>query len=299
MGMLRLICTLLFMALLAAPAAAQTNALNDYMGPREIGVGESMRADAHGAASTTLNPAGLALSNQLVFEGSFGYRPEDGASGVNVSACDSTVPVPACYYYRYFKASPEFGDESMSRRAHEFGISAARALSKTILVGVNSRYFDYNSELTGESDASGFAVDIGTIIQPIPMIRLGVAGYNLIAEDSPQYPMGVGAGISVRPTPKLGIGADGLWNLEGEATQKGRFGVGGEYFLQLSNPQHGYPLRFGGVFDRDLDSSYVTAGLGYVSRTMGIDVGARKQVSNGDEVMVQASLRLFGPTGRH
>ena len=92
---------------LSPNAAADADSLNDFFGPREISVGESMRADATGARATTLNPAGLGLNSQLVFQGAYGFRPDDSATAIAASACDSTVPVPGCFYYNYFDAEPE------------------------------------------------------------------------------------------------------------------------------------------------------------------------------------------------
>jgi hypothetical protein len=281
---------------LAPPAAARADSLTDYFGPREISVGETLRANAQGSQATTLNPAGLALTRQLVFEGSYGYRPEDSASTVAASACDSTVPVPGCFYYHYFTAKPEIEGMETSRRAHEFGIAAARALTRRISFGVNARYFDYESAIDGEADSSGFATDAGVTVRASESISAAVVGYNLLAEDSAQYPMAVGAGIALRPLQQLSIGADGVWNLdlpEGQST--GRYGGGIEYFFQTADRQSGYPLRLGAVYDNVAESTYVTGGLGLTTMKIGIDLGARRQVDGGDELTILGSLRLFGP----
>lgn len=280
--------------LLSTTAVAGANSLNDHFGPREISVGESQRANAQGSMATTLNPAGLALTRQLVFEGSYGYRPTDSASTVSASACDSTVPVPGCFYYHYFTAKPEVAGMEFSRRVHEFGIAAARAVTRRISVGVNTRYFDYDSELEGEADANGFAVDAGFTLRASESIQAAVVGYNLVAEDSVQYPMGVGAGLSIRPVAQFTISADGLWNLDAE-DGTGRYGGGLEYFLQSDDRQSGYPLRLGAVYDNEIDSTYVTGGLGLTTTRIGIDIGGRKQVDGGDELIILGSLRLFGP----
>ena len=42
-------------------------------------------------------------------------------------------------------------------------------------------------------------------------------------------------------------------------------------------------------------AAVASASLGFTSITMGLDVGARKQVDGGDELMIQAGLRVFGP----
>jgi hypothetical protein len=286
----------LALAAFVPDAAADANSLNDNLGPREIAIGESMRADSRGALATTLNPAGLGLDNKLVFEGSFGFRPGDDAYSASVSACDSTVPIPGCFYYQYFSAEPVLGGMSMKRRAHEFGTVLARRLTPRLTIGVTSRYFDYSSNMTGEEDADGFSWDIGMVLRATPKVSIAGVGYNLFGEDSAQYPRAVATGLTARFSPTLAFGVDALWNLEtpdGEST--GRYGGGLEYYLTSKNNQSAYPIRVGGVYDNQLESGYLTGGLGFGSAKLGIDIGARKQVSGGDELMVQASLRLFGP----
>jgi hypothetical protein len=278
------------------PAASRADSLTDYFGPREVSLGEGMRADSQGSLATTLNPAGLALGRQLVFEGSYGYRGADSASTVAVSACDSTVPVPGCFYYHYFTAKPEVEGMEFKRRVHEFGIAAARALSSRITFGVNTRYFDFESDLSGEEDKSGFASDAGLTVKATESVQLGVVGYNLLAADSVQYPLGIGAGLSIRPVSQLGIGLDGLWNLDlPEGTNTGRYGGGIEYFFQAEDRQSGFPIRAGAIHDRPLESTYITGGFGFTTPKIGIDVGARRQVDGGDELLILGSLRLFGP----
>ena len=288
----------LVLTVFVSDASADANSLNDNLGPREIGIGEAMRADSRGSSATTLNPAGLALDSLLVFEGSVGHRPGDGAYRVNVSACDSTVPIPGCFYYKYFSAAPEIGSSMMSRKAHELGSTVARRLSPRLLLGVTTKWFDYSSDLMsdGEGDASGFAVDAGLTMRATPTFNVAVVGYNLWGENSAQYPRGVGTGISMRPSGRLALGFDALWNLDAPDDQStGRYGGGGEFVL--GQGQSLYPLRAGGVYDKALEAGYLTGGLGLVTMKMGLDVGVRKQISGGDELMVVGSLRLFGPRG--
>lgn len=281
----------------AAPeAAADANSLNDNLGPREIAIGESMRADSRGALATRLNPAGLSLDTKLVFEGSFGFRRGDDAYAANVSACDSTVPIPGCFYYKYFTAEPELGGSIMKRRAHEFGSVLARRLTPRLSIGFTGKYFDYDSTMTGEEDSSGFSWDAGLILNAAPKLNVAFVGYNLFGDDSPQYPRAVAAGFTARMSQTLVFGADALWDLDApDGAKTGRFGGGAEYILTSGNGQSAYPLRVGGVFDRQVDSGYITGGVGFGTVKLGLDIGARKQVSGGDELMIQASLRLFGP----
>lgn len=295
-----LLCVPALLFLFSRPGQADADSLTDNLGPREIALGDSMRAEAVGALSTVLNPAGLALNRQLVFEASYGYQDTDKAKIGSVSACDSTTPVPGCFYYHYRNSKPMLGDMSITRRFHEGGVTAARALSPQILLGTNTRFFDYNSNAPDEEDMRGYAIDVGVIVQPTSSIRVAGVGYNLIGTDSPQYPRGVGTGIVLRPGGgMLGISFDAVWNLDRpDGEDKGRYGGGIEYLLAPTSVA-GYPLRAGGVYDDLSGAGYATFGVGYSTPKLGIDIGGRRQVSgDGDEFIIQAGLRIVGPATR-
>lgn len=297
----RALTVFIVLAGLSLDAHADADSLNDHLGPREIATGEASRSEARGALAVSLNPAGLALTRELVFEGGYGYRPGDAASTVAVSACDSTVPMPGCFYYRYLKASPDLNDMSFGRRTHEAGVSLARALSPRISLGITNRYFDYNSDLAGEEDASGWGTDAGLLVRATDFVNVGVVGYNLLSADSAQYPRAIGAGISARPAGQLLLAFDSLWNLEAPDGQStGRYGGGAEYFFQSADMQNGFPIRVGGVYDAGQESGYLTGGLGYMHAKFAFDLGVRKQLSGEQmdgtsELIVVASIRLFGP----
>lgn len=285
---------------LTTSAYADANSLIDYFGPRAIAVGDAMRADAKGATSIALNPAGLSLTRELVLEAHYGLRPDDSANSVNASLCDSTTPVAGCLYYRFFNASLELaGTDIAERRAHEVGFSASRALSQRLMFGITTKYFDYNSDLVGEEDSSGVSWDAGFTLLASSKLAIGAAGYNLVTtEDSAQYPRGVGSGVTVRPVAALAVSVDGLWNLDlPEGQSIGRYGGGAEYFFVSGDGQSGFPVRLGAVHDRALEGTYVTGGLGYRTERVGLDVGVRQQVDGGDQFMGLVSLRLFSPTG--
>lgn len=277
----------------APPASG--DALVENLNPRSIGMGETMRGSAHAGLSTSLNPAGLALSQQLVFEGTFGYRPEDGGIGASASACDATVAIAGCFYYQYFRASPEIEGEEERRRVHETGSLFASQLGEMAYAGVNVKYFDYRSELPGEEEGSGFGLDAGVALTAGDHVDLGLAGYNLIAHDAAQYPRGIGSGVTITPMEHLALALDGVWNLD-EEDGTGRYGLGGEYFFRAADAQAGVPVRLGGIYDVGREGGYVTGGVGYMTRRAGVDAGARYQVSGGDELMMLVSVRLFGPT---
>ena len=285
---------------LSASAQAEADSLTDNLGPRELALGESMRAGAVGSLSTVLNPAGLALNRQLVFEGSYGYRNADSASIASISACDSTTPIAGCFYYHYLSAQPELTGMDSKRRFHDAGMSSARAISPQILVGANMHYFDYNSNVAGEEDVRGYALDVGMIFKPSASLSVAGVGYNVLGTEAVQYPRGVATGLVLRPGQgALGMSLDALWNLDAaEGEGAGRYGGGLEFFMKGAQDA-GYPLRAGGVYDAATDAGYLTLGVGFASAKMGFDLGGRKQVSGGgDELIILAGLRIVGPTPR-
>jgi hypothetical protein len=285
-----------FAAAAAGSARADADSLTEDQGARELALGGAMRAGATGAMATTLNPAGLPLSQDLVFEGAYGYRPEDSASVFQLSACDSTTDAPGCFYYHYLTASPTLDGVDEHRHAHTFGFTLSKMLLPHILIGGSVKYFSYTSDLMGESSSSGFNWDAGATIKLNDYVNLAVVGYDLWGKQSTQYPRAVATGAMVRPTPSFTMAFDALWNLD--ATGKtGRYGGGAEYFLTTNNGQMGYPIRVGGLHDVALGGTYISGGLGVTGLKVGFDLGARKEVSGGNELVVTASLRLYGPRG--
>jgi hypothetical protein len=272
-------------------ANAEPDSLDDVLGPREIAVGEAMRAGATGATAIGLNPAGLPLNRELVFEGGYGYRASDSASLVNVSACDSTNIAPGCFFYQYAGSNPDLGGMSLDRSTHVFGTSISRQLVPRVSIGATAKYFRFNSEVMDEPKASGFTFDLGATIRLTELINIGVSGQNLFAtEESVQFPRAVGGGVLARPLPTLSLSFDSRWKTDGDGA---RYGGGAEWFARAGS--YGLPIRIGAVHDNGLDSTYIAGGIGLAHLKWGIDVGARHAVDGSDETLVLASMRFFGP----
>jgi hypothetical protein len=292
---MRLVSTsLILIGALLRSAHAEGDALVDTLGPREIAVGEAMRGGATGSTAIGLNPAGLPLTRELVFEGGYGYRFSDAASLIGISACDSTNAAPGCFFYQYAGSSPELGGTTMSRRTHIAGGSFAYRATPRILLGTTIKYFNFKSELMDEPKASGFTFDVGTTIRVTDLVSLGVTGYNLWGEKSPEFARAVGGGLYARPIPSLAFGFDARWKLDGD-DHTARYGGGAELFMRSSSGQTGFPLRIGALRDNGLDSTYLSGGLGVTGMKFGIDLAVRHAVTGTDETMLLASLRFFGP----
>lgn len=276
---------------LLGSAHAEPDSLDDLLGPREIAVGEAMRAGATGATAITLNPSGLPLNRELVFEGGYGYRASDSASLIGISACDSTNALPGCFFYDYAGSNPELGGETMSRTTHIVGSSLSKQIGSRVILGQTTKYFRFDSNVMTEKKASGFSFDLGATIRIADEINLGISGQNLWGtEDSDQFPRAIGGGVLARPIPILALSFDSRWKTDGGGA---RYGGGAELFIR--GGQMGYPIRVGALRDNDLESTYVSGGIGVAHMKWGIDIGARREVKGGDETIVLASLRYYGP----
>lgn len=291
---MRLLATSAVMTtLLLGSAVARADSLEDTLGPREIALGEAMRADATGATAIALNPSGLALNRELVFEGGYGYRTADSASLVAVSACDSTATVPGCFYYDYAGANPELDGMSSHTSTHVAGSALSYTLTPRVLFGTNVRYFHFSSDVPGQS-SSGFNWDLGTTFRITPLINAAVVGYNLLGARSVDFPRAVGGGVSARPIPILALNFDARWRLSGP-DNGARYGGGAELFLATKGGQTGFPIRLGALHDNDLHATYLSAGLGLSTMKFAIDVAARREISGGKETLLIASMRFYGP----
>jgi hypothetical protein len=266
---------------------------DDMLGPREIAVGEALRGGSVGASAIGMNPAGLPLNRELVFEGGYGYRGTDDASMFSASICDSTNVMPGCFFYGYMGANPELGGMTGKRRAHVGGIALSRMVVPRVLVGTTTRYYDFESTMTGDRDANGVTFDIGATVRLTQLINMGIVGQNLWSSDeNPEFPRTVGGGLMARPIQSLTMTFDARWKLDGNENSA-RFGGGVEWFLRTRN--NAFPIRLGGVRDNNSKSNYVSGGLGFATMRWGIDVGGRRQFDGGNETLVIASMRFWGP----
>lgn len=276
-------------------AGARADGLEDVLGPREIAVGEAVRGGATGIAGADLNPSGLALNRELVFEGGYGYRGVDSASLIGVSACDSTNAVPGCFFYDYAGASPDLGGMSLHRTTHLGGLALSRMIVPRVLIGATAKYYHFDSDMPGEAAASGYAFDLGATLRLTEQISAGIAAQNLWAsETTAQFPRTVGGGVYAHLASMLAVSFDTRWKLDGN-DHSARFGGGGELFLRDASGQSGFPIRAGVLHDNAGDATFLSAGLGYTSINWGIDVAGRREVKGGDETLVLASMRFFGP----
>ena len=293
---LAIACCVVVGTALVGNAHADGDSLVDSLGPREVALGEALRGGATGASAAALNPAGLPLSRDVVFEGGYGYRESDSASLVALSACDTTAAIPGCFYYDYAGANPDLGGASGHTSAQVGGAAFAYPLTPRLFLGTGIRYFHFDSSVMGVPSSSGFNFDTGAMLRLTDLVNIGAAGYNLWGSNSADFPRAAGGGVYAHPIPNLGLSFDSRWKLDGSSAA--RYGGGAELFLKSGNGQTGFPIRAGMLHDGDpmVDATYISGGLGIASLKYAIDVAARHAISGAQhETLVIASMRFFGP----
>jgi hypothetical protein len=273
------------------------DALDDFLGPREIAVGEALRAESTGSTSVGENPSGLAFNHELVLEGGYSYRLSDSASIVNASACDSTSALLGCFYYHYTGANPtdDSGDPRHSA-LNVFGSTLAYPITQSVSFGTNLKYWHFSTENDDETAGSGFAADGGLTFHINNVISIGGTAYNLIGP-STELPRAFGGGILVRPLPILSLSFDSRW-LAYNGDHSARYGGGAQLFFNTGTGQMGVPIAAGVLHDNDLGITYLSGGIGVSTMSFGLDVAARFAVDGPNDTEILASIRLWPVRGQ-
>ncbi len=293
----------LALSLAWAPPAAATL---DLQGTRSVGMGGGLRASAAGESAVLVNPAGLFLTKSYVINALYQFRVSDSAHLVNVSVVDSmTTMLAAGLFYSYSHAEPSrhiaqgggltaFHLEE-TLQTHEAGLALAYNISDFLLIGLNIRYVNIEVEQpTGTPEAwvrdttHTASMDIGGILRPWQGLHIAVVGHNLIPIEGTQFPMQLGMGLAYQFGSYLLAEFDTVLDFSTDETLAASFHGGAEIFIKNT-----VAIRGGAAYDMFQEATYVTAGLGVVTRKVGLDFGLRQMVDAGAETLVAFSIRLF------
>lgn len=312
------------LVLVSAPAEAAL----DLQGTRSLGMGGALRAAPAGESAMLLNPAGLRLTNAYMIFGLYQFRVSDNASLVNTSIMDSTTSgLAAGVFYSFSHASPSRhvpykpNDPLLLQETietHETGLSLAYVLFSRLYVGLTAKYVHYDLKqiympynTLKDTDPpiptadvvsiDTFTIDVGAIIQLFDGLHIGVVGYNLIPVqynkivnnipiqvNSDAFPLSMGLGISYMFGQRLLAEFDAVMDFTTEETITSSFHGGAELYLGDM-----FALRGGVIFDTKADNTYVTGGLGFVYKKIGLDFGMRQMVDGGAETLIAFSIRMF------
>lgn len=289
---------------------ARSAAARDLIGTRAQGMGGSLRAAAVGPTSLFLNPAGMSLANMYVVSSLYQYRASDSASQLSAAVVDSvtTRKIAAGLFYNFVTASPKFNQAGpggpisieRSEQTHETGLALSMPLGRWLIIGLTGRYINVSSELNEEApegtaspDISTITLDVGGIVRLGSGFNLAVVGYNLIPVDdtfSDYYPQALGLGAAYSLGQMATLSFDSVLDFSSAPNDevKASFHGGAEVFFGKR-----YAIRGGAMHDMLREATYVNAGLGLVSRRVGLEFGLRQQVEGGSETLLAFSLNLF------
>ncbi len=224
-------------------------------------------------------------------------------------------------------------DADVTRQGNEAGISTAVPLGDHFAFGVTLKYANISTDgpnpaatatnkLPGRVvydsstlvDAKGFTMDVGILIKLTDTFGIGVVGSNIIPLHSIDTPAGLGFGLGYQVMPNLLLVADAQIDfdryrsqavdamgnpivpapdavgtpLAGDRRTTVRAGGGLEYVAG-----NVVPIRAGYFQDTGMPGGFISAGVGYLGPSFGIDAGYRGKVVGGNETLLALGLRVF------
>jgi len=316
----RLLCFALVLC-----ASGQAAAQYDFVGVRAMGMGEARRALATGAEGILTNPSGMSLTRGYSIEAAYAFRIEDLGHTVNISIADSiTSKVAAGLYYSFVYGNPKLGrvnwaggaiDNAIATRTgHATGLVLSLPLGEKFIIGAAVKYFHFDTTLPLPAGAlpstltldsvNGITFDVSLLLRVADKFHITAIGQNLWDHSSRETPLTLGLGIAVIPVKTFAITFDTAVNFTGYRNYLGLDPITGQALTSsritarlgpgLEFTAGGkVPIRAGVVYDSALSSTYLTAGLGYISPSFGVDLSYRGKVAGGVENTLAVSLRIF------
>ena len=166
----------LILVFVSSLSAAPRNQLP--VGTRPIGMGESFLAVADDANAIFWNPAGLVqLRNQAVNT----MYTDLYSIGLKHSYLGYALPITDRHAIGIDWAHLGFDDDELNHRDDRLSIAYGIRLIRQISLGTNLKLVNIDTGLDGSSlgSASGFGVDVGVRLQPIPQLSFGILGQDL------------------------------------------------------------------------------------------------------------------------
>ena len=281
---------------LAASPPALAQAREDGALAESLGTGDNVYASVWGPAALFFNPAGMSRARAVIMEAGYSYLDGRSGHGFTAAASDSLTNeyVALGVAYTFITGAPG----GVDRDGHQLrGGLSTRYVTKDVgfFAGVGVRYLGLtvgkDDDKTDETnDVDAWTVDIGLLIDIASRIRFGVTGANLVDTKSAEGPrkLGVGLGFLFEP---LEVTASMDVDLSGDAvTTVPRFGFGAEYTFAKA-----FHARVGFIEDQLLDERRITAGFGYVSPDVAVDLGYSTAVTGDSDMLISVSIRYMPP----
>jgi hypothetical protein len=276
---------LLVVAALAAPAPGSAAAppppvgLPGVTGPRALAFPVTV-AVGGGNDALYVNPAAIAARRRYSVDTLFFLdRRADTNVGMyfGASVVDSTGSVAAGATYDRAQEGTYTGNL--------WRLALASQLSEGLFVGATAVY----DNLNGPRPVLAVTADAGFLWQAAKYFSIGGAGYNLIPIGNEAVaPLGAAAGLAVGSDTGFQIG--GEWRAMFPKTAPAVNQYSGGIELLLGDM---FPVRGGYVYQQATRTSWWTAGVGFVTKNVGLDAGYQQSFEDPNARTFVVALRVF------
>ncbi len=273
------------------PETLENEPIEFFTGVRGAGTGNSHTAVASGVDSLYQNPAGVARAPMYVLDGAFTFTPQGALMSAGVVDSKLNPQLAAGVGYTYFIGRGEHENLSGHDVKAAIGIPV---VPEQISVGAGIRYLRITDtdlpEPTGEDDEDaqllihGVTIDAGVNFQAADIFHLGLTGENLIDHCSDDErcrgstPTRISGGVGIGE--ETGFMFSGDVSLDLTSSTEGPlfdFGAGAEYLVAGV-----VPLRLGYEHRAFLDRHLISAGGGWRSEEVGVDLAYRHDLNQAD-----------------
>ncbi len=267
----------------------------DFEGARLLGFAQAQRALVSGNDAIYVNPAGMSHGRAYSLEMGFIDGLQDNLRRYNVSIMDSQAgPVAGGISYSFLQDLVANTAQGENRRSgHRLDVALSTKLGDELSLGVTARYMNYSETLGDEDVKDGgfdlFTLDTGLQYRHPNGFGAALVAYNLTKSDRPDVPIGWGGGLGYQ-SEVFSIEADIRYNAQiGKARYASGIGVVlGEMF----------PLRAGVAYDLKNSETTISAGIGFLHRVVGLDIGYRERVHIEQGRELETPKRLLAFAGR-
>lgn len=274
---------------LAVPARA-AGVGDEFAGVRSYAMGGAHRGVGTSNDTIYLNPAGMAMVKRYAVGIEYAYSPYDDLRHLNFSAVDSkSGPVAGGFAY----TRDSGGKDGLDVGLHRFYLAAAYPISEALAFGMTLRHV--RGDIIRAESAErvrAYTGDIGIMAALAEGLMLGFSYSNVVETDVPELTparLGFGVGYS---NPMFTLAADVTIGV-GDNDEGVAYYAGAEYLLGER-----FPLRLG--YRRTEASAggaaienHLTAGLGWLSRSGGVEVGYRRSIDRRDDFGIVGALKFF------
>lgn len=254
------------------------------------GIGDAARSTAYGQAALVFNPAGI--SQVPVYELQTGYAYTNLIEGhalsasIVDSATNEIVSAGVGYAFAHRQLTSDLTFQTHQLRGAL--ASGYRGETLSVFGGAGIRWLRQSPE---EGDADDYlTMDVGALLVLSNLVRIGIVGQNLIPSDrGAGLPTTIGTGLAATYGGFL-VAFDTAIDLDTNDEVSVQYNFGLQYTVLDM-----LPLRLGFQLDKIVEDKRMTAGLGYWSPLLAVDIGYQHSLDNTDSFLVGLDLRIMIP----